>query len=113
MTPEKVSRNAVTFRRFWTATFGAPHETTRIRPVRLVQSFESRKDAESACREICRNHPHWKAEGMCVVDLADMITEPECLASESRAYLARLDEAYLARRGAQIASEGSSDTPSA
>ena len=102
MTPSKVSRNAVTFQRFWTAQFGAPDEHTKIRPVRLVQGFDSRKDADAARQDLLRWHPT-----MCVVDLAEVIMEARCLRADSAAYMAELDARYEASRAALIATEGS------
>lgn len=98
MTPEKVSRATVTLRRFWTGTHGTPDTYTGIRPIRLVQSFESRKDADAACAEIRRSHPHWAEQGLRVFDMAECILQPECLMSDNVAYYDRITAAYDAHQ---------------
>jgi hypothetical protein len=109
MTPDKVSRHAVTIRRFWTGVFGLPNDYTKIRPIRLVQSFETRKDAEAACRQLRHDYPHWADQGLRVFDLAECILQPECLMSDSSAHYDRVCAAYDEHQ----AKQGSSAAPTA
>lgn len=89
MTPDKVSRTHVTFRRYWVGYFGKADDRG-IRPLTLVSSAESKTEAEQNRRELMR-WEHWASRSPEVVDLAVVVVQPECLMSEQSAHSAALN----------------------
>lgn len=70
-----ITRSTVSVPRWWTGEYSDAVEPPRcgsdlVRNVRLVQSFESRKDAEAAVVELSQ-YENWKGR-ICVIDIAEM-----------------------------------------
>lgn len=87
MKPTKVTRAHVCLPRYWTGYFYKRPDQIRfgsdlLRGVTLVQSFETKKDAEEACKQLRREYPStWGNEApdgrvLEVFDMAEFRFDP-------------------------------------